>query len=184
MTRWLHNVNRIRHWRRGGNRNTKPCGWWNSDTADSDHFFIGEFVGQGRTMTHCGLVHATIQTIKDPDRIRDDLPEYDKIADDIAVKLCGHKPLRWWWSAIRAFVLFWIQIMMAFVVAITSPPIGIGCWSGSFLLFGVLSSIAFVIGFFRMRGPWFQLACLISNLISLAFLVFITLLVVSCPGVT
>jgi hypothetical protein len=133
-------------------------------------------------MDYSGLGHAVVQTVKKPHNIGsdEDLKECDRLSAKVIRKLKGRRPGRWWFSAVSAFILVWIQISMACVVAILSPTVGIGCWSGSFLLFGALTSFSWVVTIFQKSpGKKLQLVCTFVNFLALVWLMAFTGLVVS-----
>jgi len=179
MSRWLHNVNAVREWR-AGNVPGAPIGWWTDQIGPE--FTVGDFIGQGRRMQYCGLVHAVMEEIETPDRIpgANDLEEYDTLALAAAARLAGRRPGLWFTSATRAIFMVWIPILSGCTVALTSPTVGLGCWSGGFLLYGALTSFSWVVSMFkRTCGPKLRKLCHAVNLIAVIFLVFITGLVVS-----
>jgi hypothetical protein len=179
MSRWLHNVDAVRAWKLRGHGRIK---WWTEVSAVNPDFLVGDFVGQGRTMDYCGLAYAVLDAVGDrPQDIANDsdLAEYNRRAADAIQSLQGDRPWQWFLLAILAFSLVWIQILMAFVVAFTSPTVGVGCWSGSFLIFGALSSFTWFVAFVRkssgIKAKWL---CNILNCVSLAWICFVVVLVV------
>lgn len=68
---------------------------------------------------------------------------------------------------------------MAFMVAYNTPTVGLGCWSGGYLLYGMLSSISWVIQLFSKRlGRWVRLFCHLANAVALCWLIGFMILVV------
>ncbi|KAK0621830.1 hypothetical protein B0T17DRAFT_600607 [Bombardia bombarda] len=183
MSRWLYNVNVVRTWRTKGVANMPapgPDGWWDNEVPP--HFRIEGFIGQGRRMQYCGLVHAMLSCVKEPHRIDDaaGLRRYDELARDVVTRLDGRRPGLWYSSALRAMFLVWVPILMAFVVAFTSPTVGLGCWSGSFLVFGGLGSFSWVVSVCKKDcGPKLRGLCHAVNMLSVVFVVFITGLVLT-----
>lgn len=102
---------------------------------------------------------------------------------------------RWLGISCVSFVVYWTFILMAFTVAYNSPTAGLGCWSGSFLLYALLSSVAWFLRVWRAIGnlvfpelnsSWRRGAgrvidtiCFLSNTAAALFLLFITIVVVS-----
>jgi len=143
---------------------------------------VGNFNGQGRQMAYCGLAYPTIKCVRGVSGYPDsnDLAKFTDLARDVAALHKGRRPGLWFWCAIRALFLVWIPILMAFIVSFTSPTVGIGCWSGSLLVFGGLTSFSWVVMMFnRSFGRWLKVVCHVVNLVAMVFLVFITGLVVS-----
>lgn len=182
MSRWLHNVDAVRTWKvNGANQNPADIDWWTGYQKVAGHFQLGNFIGQGRTMEYCGLAYTVARTVTKPYDISDDgnLYWYNSYASDVIARL-EHRPWLWWSAALRAFFLTWVQIMMAFIVAITSPTASIGCWSGSFLVFGGLTSFSWSVSLFKKScGPKLRLACTVVNVASLAWLIFVTGLILT-----
>ncbi|KAK0614395.1 hypothetical protein B0T14DRAFT_539890 [Immersiella caudata] len=105
---------------------------------------------------------------------------YERLAQQVVAKLNGRRPGLWFSSAVRAFLLVWVQIFMAFTVAITSPTAGIGCWSGSIMFFGVLSTFSWFVSLFNKScGPKLRILCHIVNIIAILFLIFLTGLILT-----
>ncbi|KAK5655567.1 hypothetical protein OQA88_5498 [Cercophora sp. LCS_1] len=150
-----------------------------------DHFKIGEFVGQGRQSHYCGLTLATISCVEDPSRIRDGsrgtpLAKDDELAQNAILKLQSRRPRQWLYSAVLAYLLVMIPLFMAFIAAFVSPTAGIGCWSGSILLFATLSSFSWVVSLFiKSCGSKMRIVCHVVNACALLFLVFFTAVVLS-----
>jgi len=117
-----------------------------SDPALST-FPVGKFIGQGRSLQYCGLVHAVLSTtVEDPEKqFGNSVTVYDACGGDVADFLARHKPGPWWGYAALSFGIVWTEIGMAVMLAWNTPTIGPGCWSGSCFLYGALSSMAFCI---------------------------------------
>ena len=178
MERWLFNVNAV--------RTQGETLWWNRNDIPAK-FQLGEFVGQGRRMRYYGLVEAVIseyQTPMNPPHLDLGLDKHDWLARDIRGRLGrGCSPL-WLYSAVIAFILVWIPILSAFTVAFTSPTVGVGCWSGAILTYGVLCSFSWVVSVVvcLCKGscsPRLRVICHFFNFLALSFLLAITTLVVS-----
>ncbi|KAK4445168.1 hypothetical protein QBC34DRAFT_358660 [Podospora aff. communis PSN243] len=175
MSRWLFNVEAVRKWKMAGADPATKIEWWKDSVPT--HFKLRDFVGQGRRMHYCGLAHATMFCVTDPKHIDDSngLDEYDVLAQQVIEKLNGRRPGLWFSSAVRAFLLVWLQIFMSFLVAITSPTAGIGCWSGSIMLFGVLTSFSWFVSLFKKScGPKLRIVCHTVNITAILFLIFLT----------
>ncbi|KAK0642955.1 hypothetical protein B0T16DRAFT_437739 [Cercophora newfieldiana] len=178
MSRWLFNVEAVRLWRLQGAGPMSQIEWWTATTPP--HFKIGDFVGQGRQMHYCGLAHAITICGANPEEIDDTngLKGYDELAYRVVLKLDGRRPWLWFSSAFRAMFLVWAQLFMSFAIAFSSPTVGIGCWSGSIVFFGVLASFSWFVSLFKKScGPRLRVLCHIVNVTAILFLVFLTGLV-------
>ncbi|KAK3680918.1 hypothetical protein B0T22DRAFT_474369 [Podospora appendiculata] len=193
MSRWLYNVNAVLDWklRRGRDRTRQEPDWWQDEIPA--HFEIGDFIGQGRRLEYAGLVEAVLSTMEKECRHKPhalpvgdsgdravDFKAYEDLATAVRARHARRRPGLWFWSAIRALFLVWFPVLMAFVVAYTSPTVGMGCWSGPLLMWGALSSFSWFVSLFkRSSGLWLTRVCHFANGAALLFLVFFTCLTLS-----
>ncbi|KAK4224264.1 hypothetical protein QBC38DRAFT_458481 [Podospora fimiseda] len=201
MSRWLFNVEAVRQWKIGGAQdNTQPV-WWRGtrgpntngqqqeillDDDMPDKFKVGEFIGQGRQMHYCGLTSAVLSCSPvEPEKINDNniaepLGQYERLATRVLKRLKGRRPREWWISAFFSFFLVMTPLFMAFLTAFVSPTAGIGCWSGSILMFAILSSVNWVVSLCNASpGLKMRIFCYLVNLVAILFLLFFTGLVLS-----
>lgn len=153
-----------------------------SDPALSS-FSIGKFVGQGRSLQYCGLVHAVLSnTNPDPDhQFHNDAMAYDNCGNAVANFLAEHKPKVWWEYALLSFCIVWVEIGMAVMLAWNTPTIGPGCWSGSCFLYGALSSITFFIQACTKRfEKWIEMLAYVFNGVAFIWLLA-TIVLQVCP---
>jgi hypothetical protein len=108
---------------------------------------------------------------------------YNSAAREVRNRLLKRPPNSWYKIALISIVLVWASITMALLLAYNTPTIGLGCWSGSFLVLGVLSSVTWVLQFIRPQRPirWIVNICTLFNLMSMAWLVTVVFLMVSKP---
>ncbi|KAH7408076.1 hypothetical protein DE146DRAFT_361438 [Phaeosphaeria sp. MPI-PUGE-AT-0046c] len=197
LSRWLYNVNVVKSWDEDG-RPRRPLRWWipPSMTSQSSNrngnvdnpFQLGPFIGQGRKLQACCLssvlmeVGDQLQTER-----RRNLKDYDTSTpyNDGARKvrngLVAHPPSSWYKIAVIGLLLVWTSITMALLLAYNTPTIGLGCWSGSFLLFGILSSLTWMLQFIRPQRPpeGVRKICTIINFLSLGWLITVVFLMVT-----
>jgi hypothetical protein len=142
-------------------------------------FCLGEFVGQGRKMGYQGLAFDFLTSIYD---LRQNPHTIKTIADKTSTKLnrCFKRPGAWLSLAAFSFLLFWWSIGMAFMVSYQTPTAGLACRSGSYLLYGILASIAWCVSLVRKNpGEKTRAACYLVNLLSCCALTMIVLAQVS-----
>jgi len=109
------------------------------------------FVGQGRHVGYQGLAHSVVASISssrqnDPDQLA-------QIATQTKIHLYSKPPPAWVLSSIGALALVWWEIGMALMISYNIPTVGIGCRSGSFILYGILSTLPWFAHLFECVGP-------------------------------
>jgi len=106
------------------------------------------------------------------------------------MELEGRPPWPWYWIAGASVAIVWAETMLSFTIEFLTPTVGLGCWSGCILLYGILIGITAWVNwslqfFFRkdlVRG-WRARAmesvahCL--NYLALGWLVVVTGIIVS-----
>ncbi|KAK4042210.1 hypothetical protein C8A01DRAFT_14161 [Parachaetomium inaequale] len=143
-------------------------------------FSLGEFVGQGRKMGYQGLAIDILTSIYD---LRQNPQTIKTIADKTGTKLNRRfkRPWAWLFLAVFSFFLFWWGICMAFLVSYQTPTVGLSCRSGSYLLYGLLASLAWVASLVRKNpGTKTRAVCYLINL--LACLVLATIVLAQVTG--
>ena len=144
-------------------------------------FRFGKFTGQGRVMQFNGLSWAVLEELKGRECQELGLvSDYDTLAAAVAGRLAGPRPPSWYVTALISLVIVAAEIMLAFMLAFDTPTIGLGCWSGSFGLYAMLSSASWVVAFFsrKPRYHW-TLLCHLFNFLSLSWLIIVTMFIVS-----
>lgn len=106
---------------------------------------------------------------------------YNGGGQEVLDLLLAYPPISLYWIAMIGLLVVWTSITMALLLAYNTPTIGLGCWSGSFLLFGALSSVTWMLQFIRPQRPpeMVRKICSFINLISLGWLITVVFLMVS-----
>lgn len=200
MSRWLFNVDAIRSWP-GSNQpaqltpspqvlvpteqhpETEGIRWWPPVDHNMGCFRVGDFIGQGRRMEYCGLAEAVLNT-KSSDKIVPLFANWtpDKpieIATGISVKL--KKPLPWAWIVIAVLCLTIVlaDTMMAFMSDFITPPVGLGCWSLSVLIYAIMSTVSWGLQLQRHPPTWVRVVSHSCNATAIICLVGIMGTIVS-----
>lgn len=186
MSRWLFNVDAVLTSARAAGVNLDSMqapAWWSRirPAADLEAFTIQEFIGQGRKIKYCGLADAVIRVHREQiPALGNDLDQYILCAQMVMRHLDETRPTQWWLTAVVSLFLVVFEVMMAFLIAYCTPTFGLGCWSGSLLFYGVLSTVTCVIHLFaKAPGRWGQMICSFFNFLALGWLITLTGLVVS-----
>jgi hypothetical protein len=192
LYRWLYNVEAVRTGvfdkeRSENDPHTQgpDIAWWtpeNPAEAQSPRttsFQIGDFVGHGRTMHYCGLVFAFMAFIETPERIgwiRD--PGFIRIIPEF-LSLTRKRPRAWYLMASVSLLLIWTELLLAVVVDFYTPTIGFGCWSGSIVLYAILSTVSWLIQFKKRPGEVLKAAAHFFNALAIVWILAATMMVVS-----
>lgn len=188
MSRWLYNTLAVRAWAPDeetlerdpyGQRN--GIAWWSSSAAKAGNprthcFYIGDFVGHGRSMHYCGLVSAFMNAVEREELItgRDSILNVLK-----PLKLEDERPRCWYITAIVSLLLVWTEIFLAVVVDVFTPTIGFGCWSGSIVLYALLSMVSWLVQFRKRPGKVLMAVAHVFNTLAILWILAATFMVVS-----
>ncbi len=144
-------------------------------------FRIGRFIGQGRATQYAGLSYAVMVEIPPRSRPLRAFPgDYKMFAGRVHERLKGRRPLSWFVTALLSEALVMAEVMLALMLAFNTPTVGLGCWSGSFALYAILSSVCWILALcFAKPGRVVIWLCFVFNTLAFAWLIIITLLVVS-----
>lgn len=140
-----------------------------------DHDIL-EFVGQGREIGYRGLAHAVLLSVYDSHSDDRQMRPPDEIAKQAGRKLAGHRPGSWRLLSLVSLGLVWVDVGMAAMIAYNTPTVGWGCWSGSYLTYGLLSTLPWVLHSlpgFKHPGLRLQAFCHLLNVVSTLSLIFI-----------
>jgi hypothetical protein len=93
-------------------------------------------------------------------------------------RLKRHRPASWWLLTVTSLVLIWLEIGMAIMISYNTPTVGLSCRSGSYVLYGILSTLPWIAQLlppFTRPGTklqtFYQCLCLLSTL-SLGLIIF------------
>ena len=211
LSRWLYNVNIVKSWDKNGRQRGPLPWWLppsinsqhqtqtngastggaqlpNANGDVDNPFQLGPFIGQGRKLQACFLASVLMEVgdglrqdqRRNPGEYNTSAP-YDRGAWEVFNRLSARPPSSWYKIAFISHLLVWTSITMALLLAYNSPSIGLGCWSGSFLLFGVLSNLTWMLQFIRPQRPvvGVRKICAFFNLVSLGWLIAVIFLMVS-----
>jgi hypothetical protein len=203
LSRWLYNVNVVKTWN-DDHRPRRPVRWWTPPSTRSasvggmqssyangpveNPFQLGFFIGQGRRLQAC-CVSSVLMDVGDglnserrghPAEYNTSAP-YDDGGQKVLKRLSASPPTSWYKIAFIGLLIVWTSITMAMLLAYNTPTIGLGCWSGSFLLFGILSSSTWILQFIRPQRPVGAIVnmCTFFNLVSMSWLITVVFLMVS-----
>ena len=112
---------------------------------------VGEFIGKGRRLQYCGLTHVVLENTK-PTKDEEGNWNFSLIDnwDPFALQnydFAASSPRPWFWQVTMwaCLIVVWTQVMMAFFIDFITPPVGPGCWSLIFLVYGCLSTPAWLL---------------------------------------
>lgn len=148
---------------------------------DDPDFRIGRFIGQGRATQYAGVSYAVMVEITPRSRPLRAFPgDYRAFADRVHKRLKGRRPVSWFVTALLSEILVMAEVMLAFMLAFNTPTVGLGCWSGSFAIYAVLSSMCWIFAVcFPKPGRVVTCLCYAFNFLAFTWLIIVTLLVVS-----
>ena len=133
--------------------------------------FIGEFVGQGRQIGYNGLAFAVISSVYDGHGLDRRMQSTSQMALHARRRLQGSRPGSWWILSFTTLTIVWLQISMSFMISFSTPTVGVSCRSASYLIFGFLSTVPWVLQCFprfERPGIWRKGVChgfsLLANL--------------------
>ncbi|OAL38729.1 hypothetical protein AYO20_01935 [Fonsecaea nubica] len=134
---------------------------------------IGHFVGQGCYLRYCGVANAALMQLE---RAGGDLNILN--LDDLAgfEAELTKRPYSWFIIWACSEVIVGVSFGMAFMVSFNTPTIGLGCRSGLYLIWYILSSLSWLV-LLAIQEPWrwLQLLMLLPNLLAVLSLFVITL---------
>lgn len=195
IERWLFNVEQLfldrplpqprehtpPHWR--GRRGNKP--------DDTDVFSIGEFLGQGRRLRYCGVTDTVLGYIANPARADMALPDLLGQAGSKSKPWLTHeafrrdlvsRPWKWYvaWAVAQAVVS--TGFTMAFMVSFNTPTVGLGCRTGSYLVWWCCTVPSWVVlGLQQEPRPWIRRALAAPNFLAVLTL-FAVMVALSISG--
>jgi hypothetical protein len=163
LSRWLYDVSVVRTWN-DVNTPRRPLCWWTPPSTRSasvremqssyangpvdNPFQLGSFIGQDRRLqVYC--ISSVLMDVGDglyserrghPAEYDISAP-YDDCGQKVLKRLSASPPTSWYKIAFIGLLIVWTSIIMALLFAYNTSTIGLGCWPGSFLVFGILGSL-------------------------------------------
>lgn len=144
--------------------------------------YISDFVGQGRHIGYNGLAYAVLVSVYDTPNDNRRVERLDFIVDRTFKRLKGRRPASWWVLSLISLAVVWLEIAMAFMLSHNVPTVGIGCRSMSYIIYGGLSTLPWIIHLlpgFKHPGVKRKVACYLICLLSTLCLIVITFATVS-----
>lgn len=139
---------------------------------------MSDFAGQGRKIGYNGLPFALMHSVYSSSRHDRTMQSLQDITHQLEKQLNSRRPICWWIIAFTSLGLIWLEIGMAFMISFNIPTVGIGCRSGSYLIYGALSSVTWFIHLWR-PSRLKRVTCLVFCLLSTVVLGFIVFAAVS-----
>ncbi|KIW74647.1 hypothetical protein Z517_11417 [Fonsecaea pedrosoi CBS 271.37] len=134
---------------------------------------IGHFVGQGRYLRYCGVANAALMQYEHAGDDLDSLNLDDPAGFEAELT---KRPYSWFIIWVCSEVIVGVSFGMAFMVSFNTPTIGLGCRSGLYSIWYILSSLSWLV-LLAIQEPWrwLQLLMLLPNLLAVLSLFVITL---------
>ena len=147
---------------------------------DLEEWVPSDFVGQGRQIGYNGLAYTVVASVDvtnetDPDQLA-------AIIDQTKQHINDKPPRSWWIVSLAALALVWWDIGMALMISFNIPTVGIGCRSGSYIVYGLVSTTPWFLhlfAWFRRQGNMAKIAGHLLCGLSTWVLVFIFFAAVS-----
>lgn len=131
---------------------------------------LGAFIGQGRKMGYFGLALSLVKAAQRSKNGSEDQETFSLTGaqgaattggfDTLVVNrtrehLAARPPLAWLLLALTALAMVWWELGMALTISYNIPTVGIGCRSGSYLVYGGLSTVPWLAHVYRclVLGP-------------------------------
>lgn len=200
--RWMWNAEAVRLWVQDPDRPNRPS-WWSQRKEEESRqqsrqqqqsrqrqhpsqtrYTISEFVGQGRQIRYNGLPYAVMISVYNNSEDNREMNNLDIIVNQVIDNLMRTRPASWWVLAFISLALVWLPIGMAFMISYNIPTIGLGCRSGSYVIYAFLSSLPWLIHltpWFAYPGQWRKALCHMICALSMLSLCMIIFAAVSRP---
>ncbi len=118
--------------------------------SDFNEWVPSDFIGQGRQIGYNGLAYTVVARVA---RANETHPnQLDAIVKETVAHLDDKPPTSWWVLFLAALALVWWDIGMAIMISFNIPTVGIGCRLGSYIIYGLLSTMPW----FLQAFPWFR----------------------------
>jgi hypothetical protein len=153
VNRWLYNVAAVRKWHRNGQQQQGPRWWGLADVGSkkSKKLRFGGFIGQGRKIRYTGLAKAVLSNHQHHlHLLRGNIAPYDAFAGAVQNDLEGAVRGSWMFYSAISLGMVWLQVGMAVIISYHTPTVGLGCRSLGFLIYGLLTTVTWLITFFTL----------------------------------
>jgi hypothetical protein len=101
--------------------------------------------------------------------------------EKISTRLDRCQPISWFVTAVVCLTIVLCDAMMAFMADFITPPVGLGCWSFTVMMYAVMSSISWVVQFWKHPPTWLKAISHFFNICAILCLVGITTAVLCSP---
>lgn len=131
--------------------------WWTQTGEDRVRQQLSGFIGQGRKIGYNGLPYAALSAVAATQDERGQCL-YENLVTKTSTLLEQHErhpPTSWWNLSVIAQMLVLVEVGMAIMMSSTVPTIGVGCRSGLYITYGLLSSFTWglhLLPCFRSQG--------------------------------
>ena len=144
-------------------QNTPPKGWDATPT---------NFIGQGRKIGYNGLAFAVLCAIeKTPEDDDSRVETITRETKDLFSQHTQRPPQSWWVIAVVTEMIVLTEVGMAVMMSSTVPTVGVGCRSGLYIAYGLLSTFVWLLHLF----PWFRRQERWASFVGLALCLLATL---------
>ncbi|KAK4444733.1 hypothetical protein QBC34DRAFT_414560 [Podospora aff. communis PSN243] len=172
ISRWLWNVRAVKHWEEShapySETPIPEPNWWSpakeflsnsTSVPDGPHHIHTypdncvptHFIGQGREIGYHPLTYTVTKSITSLSSHSPDPLSY--ITSQTISNLKNKPPGSWIFSSLTGLILVWWEISMALMISYNIPTVGIGCRSGSYIIYGLLSTVPWVAHVWEYAGP-------------------------------
>ncbi|KIW88941.1 uncharacterized protein Z519_10425 [Cladophialophora bantiana CBS 173.52] len=134
---------------------------------------IGRFVGQGRYLRYCGVANAALMQYERTGGDLDKLNLDDPTGFETQLT---RRPYSWYITWAFSEMIVAISFGMAFIVSFNTPTIGLGCRSGLYLIWYLMTSLSWLM-LLVIQEPWrwLQKLLLLPNFLAVVLLFLLTL---------
>ncbi|KAK3936993.1 hypothetical protein QBC46DRAFT_320461 [Diplogelasinospora grovesii] len=153
--RWLYNVNAVYQWKPTPAARREPA-WWTDEDDIPEQYELGMFIGQGRRIRYNCLAYAVVQDLyrnKRTINLATGTMDVGACAVRVRGHLAGGRPISWVSINVASLLLVWTEVLMSVMIAFNAPTVGLGCRSLTYLLFGIFSTVSWIVQFWS-RPHW------------------------------
>jgi hypothetical protein len=192
IERWLYNVESIINHNEaledlspqsasGIATGAPPIQWWKPE-AEPLELVVGDFVGSGRRLRHCGVTNTVLDRLdhrpgSNPRRWRydDEIQAYKDLATDFEKDLVK-RPLSWCACWFCGWIFVSVGISMAIMISFTTGTVGMGCLALLWLIFWNISSVSWYFQAMFQEPPR-MVRWVSTGVNSISFLLLLTIMI-------